>query len=297
MNGVGERTGNANLVTITANLQVKLGHEVLPPASLERLTATAHYVDELLNLVPNPSQPYVGATRSRTRAACTSPASGRTRRRSSTSTRPSWATAARWSSPSSPVAARSLEKAQEAGLTVDGPTAERVLERLKALEHGGYQFEAADGSFELLIRKESGDYEPLFRLESWRVIVEQRADGKVDTEATVKVWLEGERYVRTAEGNGPVNALDAALRSAIVEIHPHLRDIELVNYKVRILDEAKGTGAITRVLIDASDGEQVWGSIGVGENVIAASWQALVDSLEQPMQPGRAEAAAAARRA
>ena len=178
-----------------------------------------------------------------------------------------------------------------------GATAERVLERLKALEHGGYQFEAADGSFELLIRKETGDYEPLFRLESWRVIVEQRADGKVDTEATVKVWLDGERYVRTAEGNGPVNALDAALRAAITEIHPHLRDIELVNYKVRILDETKGTGAITRVLIDASDGEQVWGSIGVGENVIAASWQALVDSLEQPMQPGRAEAAAAARRA
>ena len=148
-----------------------------------------------------------------------------------------------------------LEKAEEAGLTVDGPTAERVLERLKALEHGGYQFEAADGSFELLIRKETGDYEPLFRLESWRVIVEQRADGKVDTEATVKVWLDGERYVRTAEGNGPVNALDAALRSAITEIHPHLRDIELVNYKVRILDETKGTGAITRVLIDASDGD------------------------------------------
>ena len=122
-------------------------------------------------------------------------------------------------------------------------------------------------------------------------------DPELNKYQPVKVWLDGERYVRTAEGNGPVNALDAALRSAITEIHPHLRDIELVNYKVRILDETKGTGAITRVLIDASDGEQVWGSIGVGENVIAASWQALVDSLEQPMQPGRAEAAAAARRA
>ena len=109
------------------------------------------------------------------------------------------------------------------------------------------------------MRKEAGDYEPLFRLESWRVIVEQRADGKVETEATIKIWIDGERYVRTAEGNGPVNALDAALRSAIVEIHPHLRDIELVNYKVRILDEHHGTGAITRVLIDASDGEEVVG--------------------------------------
>ena len=134
---------------------------------------------------------------------------------------------------------------------------------MKALEHDGYQFEAADGSFELLLRKETGDYEPLFRLESWRVIVEQRADGKVETEATIKIWVDGERYVRTAEGNGPVNALDAALRAAITETHPHLADIELTNFKVRILDETKGSGAITRVLIDATDGDEVWGSIGV----------------------------------
>src|SRR5207302_8539729 len=163
----------------------------------------------------------------------------------------------------------------------------RVLGRVKELEHGGFRFEAADGSFVLLMRKEAGTYEPLFRLESWRVLVEQRGDGKVVTEATIKIWLGGERYVRTAEGNGPVNALDNALRDAIGEIYPHLRDIELVNFKVRILDETKGTGAVTRVLIDASDGQEVWGSIGVSENLIAASWDALVDSLEYGMQPGR----------
>src|SRR4029079_9834729 len=106
----------------------------------------------------------------------------------------------------------------------------RVLERVKALEHAGYQFEAADASFELLLRKEAGVYEALFRLDSWRVLVEQRADGKVAAEATIKIWLDGERYVRTAEGNGPVNALDNALRAAIAEIHPHLKDIELVNF-------------------------------------------------------------------
>ena len=117
--------------------------------------------------------------------------------------------------------------------------------------------------------------------------VEQRADGEVETEATIKIWIDGERYVRTAEGNGPVNALDNALRLAITEIHPHLRDIELVNFKVRILDETKGTGAVTRVLIDASDGQDVWGSIGVHENVIAASWEALVDSLAYAEQPAR----------
>ena len=162
-----------------------------------------------------------------------------------------------------------------------------MIERVKELEHEGFQFEAADGSLELLMRKESGSYEPLFRLESWRVLVEKRADGKVATEATIKIWLGGERYVRTAEGNGPVHALDAALRDAIGELHPHLRDIELVNFKVRILDETKGTDAVTRVLIDASDGHDVWGSIGVSENVIAASWDALVDSLEYGMQAGR----------
>ncbi len=182
------------------------------------------------------------------------------------------------------------EKAGQAGIVADDGFAERVVERVKELEHEGFQFEAADGSFELLMRKEAGEYEPLFRLESWRVIVEKHADGRATTEATVKIWLGGERYVRTAEGNGPVNALDRALRDAIGEIHPHLKDIDLVNYKVRILDETKGTGAVTRVLIDASDGHDVWGSIGVAENLIAASWDALVDSLEYGMQGERRSA-------
>jgi 2-isopropylmalate synthase len=178
-------------------------------------------------------------------------------------------------------------RAEAAGMDLDDDAAQRVIDRVKDLEHRGYHYEAADGSFELLLRKETGGYEPLFRLESWRAIVEKRADGKVETEATIKIWVDGERYVRTAEGNGPVNALDRALRSAICEIYPHLDDISLVNFKVRILDEAKGTGAVTRVLLDASDGHEVWGSIGVSENVIEASWEALVDSLERGMQPAR----------
>ena len=176
-------------------------------------------------------------------------------------------------------------RARAAGLDLDDEAAHRLVERVKDLEHEGYHFEAADGSFELLLRKETGDYEPLFRLESWRVIVEKRADGKVETEATIKIWVGGERYVRTAEGNGPVNALDKALREAIGEIYPHLTDIDLVNFKVRILDESKGTGAVTRVLLDASDGTDVWGSIGVSENIIEASWDALVDSLETGCRP------------
>ncbi|HUR84361.1 MAG TPA: alpha-isopropylmalate synthase regulatory domain-containing protein, partial [Solirubrobacteraceae bacterium] len=185
------------------------------------------------------------------------------------------------------------EKAEAAGLQIDTAAAERVIERVKELEHGGYQFEAADGSFELVLRKEGGLYEPLFRLESWRCIVEQRADGKVETEATIKIHVGGKRYVRVAEGNGTVNALDKALRSAIGEQYPHLRDIELVNFKVRILDETKGSDAKIRVLIDATDGEETWGSIGVSTNLIGASWVALVDSLEYAEQPSRVSGAAA----
>ena len=181
-------------------------------------------------------------------------------------------------------------RARDAGIELGQEDASRVIERVKELEHRGYHYEAADGSFELLLRKETGEYEPLFRLESWRAIVEKRADGRVETEATIKIWVDGERYVRTAEGNGPVNALDRALREALVEIHPELREIDLVNFKVRILDETKGTGAVTRVLLDASDGDQVWGSIGVSENVIEASWEALVDSLEFGMQGARLRA-------
>ncbi len=174
-----------------------------------------------------------------------------------------------------------------AGGSIAAEDAARVVERVKELEHQGFQFEAADGSLDLLIRRETGDYSPLFRLESWRVIAEKREDGRVMTEATIKIWVEGERFVRTAEGNGPVHALDRALRDAISETYPHLAEIKLVNYKVRILDEAKATGAVTRVLLDASDGIDTWGAIGVHENVIEASWDALVDSLEAGMLPSR----------
>ncbi len=299
INGIGERTGNANLVTIIADLQLKMGVEVLAPGKLARLRETAHFVDELLNRVPDPAQPYVGkhafAHKAGLHAAGVSAdaqtfehvdpglvGNGREVLVSELSGK-----------------ATVMEKAREAGIALDGEAALRTAERVKELEHRGFQFEAADGSFELLMRREAGEYEPLFRLESWRVIVEQRADGAVETEATIKIWIPDEqagpdgprerRYVRTAEGNGPVNALDRALRDAIGEIHPHLRDIELVNFKVRILDEDKGTGAVTRVLIDASDGRRVWGAIGVSENLIAASWDALVDSLESGMQPDRSE--------
>jgi 2-isopropylmalate synthase len=287
VNGIGERTGNANLITIIADLQLKMGCEVLAPERLARLTETAHFLDELLNRSPDPAQPYVGKHAFAHKAGLHA-AGVQADSQTFEHVDPDLVGNDR-DVLISELSGRGTiaEKARQAGISSDAELSQRIVERVKELEHLGFQFEAADGSFELLMRKEAGVYEPLFRLESWRVLVEKRADGKVETEATIKIWLGGERYVRTAEGNGPVNALDNALREAIGEIHPHLRDINLVNFKVRILDEAKGTGAVTRVLIDGSDGHDVWGSIGVSENVIAASWDALVDSLEYGMQPGR----------
>ncbi len=287
-NGVGERTGNANLTTIIANLQLKLGYEVVTAEQLARLSETAHFVDELLNRTPDPRQPYVGKNAFTHKAGLhvagiradpllyeqvDSALVGNTQGELLVSELSGRGTI--------------VEKAAAAGLELDDAAVANVVTRLKELEHAGYHFEAADGSFELLLRQEAGQYEPLFTLESWRVIVEQRATGDVQTEATIKIHVDGERVVRTAEGNGPVHALDSALRSAIGEVHPHLKDIELINFKVRILDETKGTGAVTRVLLDAWDGRNTWGSIGVHENVIAASWDALVDSLAYAEQPGR----------
>jgi 2-isopropylmalate synthase len=289
MNGIGERTGNANLVSIIANLELRLGYEVIGPERLTRLTETAHFVDELLNLNPDPRQPWVGRSAFAHKGGL-HVAGVRADASTFEHSAPEVVGNARELLVSELAGKHTvLEKAQAAGLAMDDAAAARVVERVKELEHQGFQFEAADGSFELLLRKETGDYEPLFRLESWRVIVEQRADGKVDTEATIKIWVDGERYVTTAEGNGPVNALDSALRAAIVQVHPHLGDVELVNFKVRILDEAHGTDAVTRVFIDVSDGTDTWGSTGVHENVIAASWHALVDSLEYAEQRRPAE--------
>ncbi len=293
VNGIGERTGNANLITLIADLQLKMGVPVLSAERLARLTETAHFVDELLNRTPDPAQPYVGKHAFAHKAGLHA-AGVQADAQTFEHIDPALVGNSR-DVLISELSGKGtiLEKIKEAGIdpqpavASDEALAQRVVERVKELEHEGFQFEAADGSFELLLRKEAGSYEPLFQLESWRVIVEKHADGRATTEATIKIWLGGERYVRTAEGNGPVNALDRALREVIGEIHPHLKNIELVNFKVRILDEAKGTGAVTRVLIDASDGHDVWGSIGVAENLIAASWDALVDSLEYGMQGTR----------
>jgi 2-isopropylmalate synthase len=285
VNGYGERCGNANLASILPALQLKMGFDVVTAEQLAGLTGTAHYLDELCNMAADPDQAYVGrnafAHKAGMHAAGVAadastfehldPAQVGNDREILASELSGKATI--------------RSQAQQAGLELDDEAAVRAVESLKEREHRGYHYEAAPASFELLLRHEAGSYAPLFKLESFRVTTEKRADGRVETEATIKVEVDGERYVRVAEGNGPVNALDKALRAAIVDRHPHLADIELTNYKVRILDETHGTDAVTRVLLDSSDGEREWGTIGVSENIIEASWEALVDSLEYAFQP------------
>ena len=284
VNGYGERCGNANLVSILPSLQLKLGYECVPDDRLRLLTETAHFVDELTNTVPDADQPFVGRNAFAHKGGM-HVAGVQADARTFEHMDPKLVGNSRDVLISELSGKGSvLSRAGDAGIDLDADAAKRAVERIKALEHRGYQYEAADASFDLLLRREAGEYQSLFRLESFRVITEKRADGQVETEATIKIWVEGRRYVRTAEGNGPVNALDRALRDAIGELHPHLADIELIDYKVRILDSHHGTDAVTRVLLDSADGQDTWGSIGVSENIIEASWEALVDSLEYAFQ-------------
>ncbi|MBK5111281.1 MAG: citramalate synthase, partial [Thermoleophilia bacterium] len=290
INGYGERCGNANLVSIAPALEMKMGYEVVGPGRLAELSATSHFVAELLNVPLNPDQAYVGRNAFAHKGGM-HVAGIETDARTFEHLEPSSIGNDRMVLPSELSGkATVLARAREIGLDLDDAAAREVVDELKEREHEGYHYEAAVASFDLLLRRKAGRYEPLFRLESFRVITEMREDGEVVTEATLKIWVQGERHVRVAEGNGPVNALDQALRSAITEHYPHLADIDLTGYRVRILDSDHGTGAGTRVLLDSSDGEDSWGSIGVSENIIEASWEALVDSLEYAF-PKRAETA------
>ncbi len=289
INGYGERCGNANLVSIIPALQLKMGHPVMSDEQLARLTETSHFVAEVVNAAVWAHAPYVGRSAFAHKGGMHIAAVEKTPQTFE------HVDPARVGNEQRVIVSELsgkgavVHKAQELGLPLDAEDVRiaGVLKRLKTREHEGYHYEAADASFDLLLREELAPHEPLFRLESFRVLVEKREDGRAVTEATIKVHVGGERIISTAEGNGPVNALDSALRQAIVSKYPHLADIELVNYKVRILDETKGTGAVTRVLLDASDGEESWGSIGVSENIIEASWEALVDSIEFGMLRGR----------
>jgi 2-isopropylmalate synthase len=294
INGYGERTGNANLTTIIPSLMLKMGVDAIPPERLERLTAVSHHIAELVNVAPDPQAPFVGSSAFAHKAGLHVSAIAR---------RPD---AYEHISPDavgngtrfvvSELAGKSTlqMKATELGLELDSAALTAVLDALKELEHHGYHFEAADGSLELLMRGAAGWKQPYFQVESFRVITDTRPQAALDafsghpelhrsgelvTEATIKVHVGDQRLIAVAEGNGPVNALDAALRKAIGSTYPVLSRVHLTDYKVRVLDTAAGTGAVTRVLLDSTDGERSWSTIGVSDNIIEASWQALADSV------------------
>ena len=286
INGYGERTGNADLVSVVANLQLKLDRQVLPQGLLPEATRIAHAVAEVTNFPPASRQPYVGSSAFTHKAGLHA---------SAIKVDPDLY---QHMDPAgvgndmrllvSDMAGRaSIElKGRELGFDLSGDRdlVTRITDRVKVLESRGHTFEAADASFELLLLEEVEGMRPsYFEVESWRVITEtlnRRSVGEeAVSEATVKLVAAGERHVVTGEGNGPVNALDHALRLAIERAYPEVAKFQLIDYKVRILDQGHGTDAITRVLIETSDGESSWVTVGVGANVIEASWGALVDGM------------------
>ncbi len=282
INGFGERSGNANLCSIIPALELKMGFSAIAAGQLRHLRETSVFVDELANLIPNKRQPYVGDSAfahkggMHVNAVSKNPSTfehmnpelvGNKRRVLV-----------------SDLAGRSnvLMKVAEHNLEgISQDEAKDILSTLKEMENKGYEFEAADGSFHVLAMKILKKHSPLFKLKGFRVIVEKRdGDSPCFSEATVKVDVKGQQELTAAEGHGPINALDLALRKALMRFYPDLESVKLADFKVRILEGKDGTAAKTRVLIESTDGKKSWGTVGVSENLVEASWEALVDSLE-----------------
>jgi len=279
INGYGERTGNADLTAVIANLTLKLGIETIPPDRLALLTPVAHHIAEIVNRAPDPHQPFVGVSAFAHKAGIHTSAIARAPRAYSHVEPAMVGNSTRFVLSEMSGRSSVALKAEQMGLALNDDEVSFVVERLKELEHAGYHFEVADGSLELLMRTATGWKQSFFRLESHRVVTDLREDGGVLTEARIKLFVGDQRIMEVAEGNGPVNALDAALRKALGPVHPELSRIHLTDFKVRVLESSAGTGAVTRVLIDSTDGEHTWTTIGVSENVIEASWEALSDSI------------------
>ena len=282
INGYGERCGNADLCSIIPSLSLKMGQDVLGNKHLSRLQELSLFVSELANLVPDNRQPYVGSSAFAHKGGMHVDAVRKNpvtfehidphlvgnRRRILISELSG--------------KGNILARAAECGLHLekDTPAMRQILTHLKTLEHEGYQFEAADGSFELLIRKIKGERRKFFTLEGFHVSVEKREDNRLISEAIIKLRVKGKREHTAAEGDGPVNALDNALRKALVKFYPSLSEMHLSDFRVRVLDAKEGTAARVRVLIESRDAKDTWNTIGVSENLIEASWHALVDSIE-----------------
>ncbi len=289
INGYGERCGNADLVPIIANLQLKMGMRCLPADKLKGLTRLSHFVSEISNMAIRNDQPYSGPSAFAHKGGvhinavmknCATyehidPALVGNRRRMLLSEL--------GGKTGILLRARDLEL----DLTKNDPKTKKILKLVQELEHKGYQFEAAEASFELLLQREIKKHEKFFELEGFRVVVERHQDGRVTTEAIIKIKVKGSREHTAAEGDGPVNALDNALRKALKDFYPNLARMHLSDFKVRVLNEKDGTAAKVRVLIQSQDAGDTWNTVGVSENIIEASWQALSDSVEYKLLKDR----------
>ncbi|HBT46454.1 MAG TPA: citramalate synthase [Peptococcaceae bacterium] len=280
INGLGERCGNANLCSVIPNLELKLGYRCLPPGRLRELTEVSRYVSEVANMVLPNNQPFVGHSAFAHKGGIH--VSAVMKEASTYEHIPPEKVGNRRRVLVSELAGVSNLRyfASELGVHLNGRQTSGVVECIKELERQGYQFEGAEASLELLVRKAGGEYREPFQVEYFRIFVEKEADQDAVAEAIIKLRV-GDRTIHTAsEGNGPVNALDNALRKALEECFPAIRRMRLTDYKVRVLDEKEATSAKVRVLIESRDGESVWNTVGVSTNIIEASWEALLDSME-----------------
>jgi 2-isopropylmalate synthase len=289
INGYGERTGNCNMISVIPCLVLKMGVECIPKENVRRLRELSLFIDDLANVRPDIRQPFVGATAFAHKGGIhvnavekvsrsyehIEPESVGNRRRVLVSD----------------LSGRSniLMKAHELGMDLhkDTPEVREILQQLKQQEHAGYEYEAADGSFHILVQKLLKKHKPFFTLLAYRVIMDKRGDNGTNVvEASVKLDVKGKAVHTVAEGDGPVNALDTALRKALQKSYPAIAEVRLVDYKVRIVDSKAGTAAKTRVIIESTDGKETWGTVGVHDNIIEASWEALVDSVEYKLFKG-----------
>jgi len=282
INGYGERCGNADLCQIIPNLELKLGLQSLPKGKLLSLTEISRYVSETANVVPDDHQPYVGYSAFAHKAGIHVSAVTQYPK-TYEHIDPRIVGNERRILISELAGKRAiLSKAKELKIDFekDIPQTKKILSLVKKMEAEGYQFEGAEGSFELLLQKTIGRYHPSFELKGFRVIVEKDYLGRIHSEATIKVKVEGEEEHTAAEGDGPVNALDNALRKALEKFYPELKEVSLTDFKVRVINASAGTAAKVRVLIESRDKKREWSTLGVSENIIEASWQALVDAIE-----------------
>ncbi len=283
MNGFGERVGNCNLTTVIPNLQLKLGKRVVSDESLAKLRELSLYVDELANQRHNKRAPFVGASAFAHKGGTHVNAVNKLARSYEHIQPELVGNLQRVLVGELSGRTNVMLKARELKLAVDekSPETKTILDKIKQLENEGYEFEAADGSFELLVRKVLEHVEPFFELIEYHVSYRRSSEHAIDAcEATVKLKVRGEKVYTVAEGDGPVNALDAALRQALVRFYPIIAEIRLIDYKVRIINSNEGTAARTRVLIESTDGNATWNTVGVSDNILDASWIALTDSME-----------------